>query len=62
VFVYETLLRDGHWVETHPDHCPNGHVLGAGRMIVAYNTAPDGQRRRSWECRSCGQKVWGERG
>lgn len=58
-FTYRLEQHASKLIETYPALCPNGHVLGAGRMIVGYNTAPDGERRRSWECRICGVKTWG---
>ena len=58
-FTYRIEEWRGQLREAFPPLCPNGHELGPGRMIVGYNTAPDGERRRSWECRVCGMKTWG---
>lgn len=39
------------WAEPAPSHCPNGHRLAAGTVIVTWD--PD-IRHRVWECRECG--------
>lgn len=64
VFEYSLYARDGVLVETFPQACPNGHALGPGRMIVGWNPHPDesvGGMMRTWECRQCGQKIYGRR-
>lgn len=47
------------WEVTAPTHCPNGHQLGPGRMIVGHQ--PCGGMHRGghtcWTC-GCGQSVY----
>ncbi|MGA5467195.1 hypothetical protein [Mycobacterium sp. NPDC050041] len=45
----------GGWMVRPPKHCPNGHSLGPGRVLVG--NQPCGACRRgghtSWMCREC---------
>ena len=53
--------RDHETRELAPAHCPFGHPLGAGRVLVAYEPHPGHVgRARSWTCRQCGAKIWAE--
>jgi hypothetical protein len=45
-------------VEIAPTHCPNGHRLGPGQVLVGYGVRPDGIRARRWMCRTCGVITW----
>lgn len=45
------------WTEDAPTHCPNGHRLGPGRVLVGWMAPRAGtleQGYRTHECRECG--------
>lgn len=41
---------DGAVSEVPPDHCPQGHVLGRGRITLGWNPIT---RTRTYTCRRC---------
>jgi hypothetical protein len=43
-------------IEQHPANCPNGHLLGAGTMIVGWLpcVCAGGSGHRCWTCVACG--------
>lgn len=43
-----TLRPDGLWQENTPTHCPQGHAVAPGRVLVGW----DG-RRRVYRCLEC---------
>lgn len=51
-------VRDGGWAEPSPTHCPAGHRLGPGRVLVGKIacTAVGGNHRTHY-CRQCGAVV-----
>lgn len=45
------------WTEDAPTHCPNGHELGPGRVLVGWQAPRGGTLDagyRTHECRQCG--------
>jgi hypothetical protein len=41
---------DSSVVEIPPTHCPNGHRIGAGRVLVGWDPIT---RERTYTCREC---------
>jgi hypothetical protein len=53
----------GPYVEPSPDHCPNGHRLGPGRVLVGWlpcHCARDPNRLgyRTWTCQTCDATIY----
>jgi hypothetical protein len=54
------LTRDGRWVTEPPTHCPNGHALGGGQVLVGHTAcAGHGGGHVVWNCRTCEEMVYG---
>jgi hypothetical protein len=45
----------GGWMILPPQHCPNGHSLGPGRVLVGHQPCAGGCHggHTTWECLSC---------
>jgi len=48
------VRADGTVVEIPPKQCPNGHQLGAGRVLVGWDPMT---RERTYTCRECWAEV-----
>ncbi|WP_331764094.1 hypothetical protein OG225_43390 (plasmid) [Nocardia sp. NBC_01377] len=52
-------LRDGGWAEPSPRRCPNGHLLGAGRVLAGTVACPRvGGFHRTHICRTCEAVIY----
>ena len=53
--------RDGRWVTEAPTHCPNGHRLAAGTVLVGHVACMGhgGGGHTIWHCRTCDNSVYG---
>lgn len=47
----------GNWVVTAPSHCPNGHPLGPGLMLVGNRRCPC-SGHLTWTCRQCWCSIY----
>ena len=47
---------DDRWMILRPQHCPAGHRLIPGRMIVAHRPCAEHSGHQTWTC-PCGQTV-----
>jgi hypothetical protein len=53
----------GPYVEASPDHCPNGHRLGAGQVLVGWMPCDctgggDPKGHRTWTCQRCDETIY----
>lgn len=46
----------GGWMQLAPTHCPAGHRLIPGRMIVSYRPCATHSGHRTWTC-PCGGTI-----
>lgn len=51
------LCVDGSWMVRPPQHCPNGHELGANRALVGHQPCSCGGHM-SWTCLRCDGAVY----
>ena len=48
----------GKWITHPPTHCPNGHRLGPGQVLVGHQAClGHGGGHTTWTCRTCDQTV-----
>jgi hypothetical protein len=47
--VGDLIRRGGQWLTEAPTHCPNGHELGPGQVLVGHG----GGGHTIWHCRTC---------
>lgn len=50
-------LRRKGWQEIPPKHCPNGHELLAGAVLVGTQHCQCGRTHRTHTCRTCGDTL-----
>lgn len=52
---------DGTWMTLSPTHCPNGHELGPGRVLVGHTPCSCDHRggHTTWWCIECGAVTYG---
>jgi hypothetical protein len=48
---------NGRWKTVAPTHCPNGHQLGARRVLVGHQPCSEGGHM-TWTCRECDSTVY----
>jgi hypothetical protein len=50
----------GEWITHPPTHCPNGHTLGPGQVLVGHQAClGHGGGHTTWTCRQCDSTVYG---
>ncbi len=51
--------RRGRWITLAPTHCPAGHRLGPGQVLVGHVACMGhgGGGHTTWHCRACPQNV-----
>jgi hypothetical protein len=49
----------GTWITRPPTRCPNGHQLGAGRLVGYQACLGHGGGHTTWTCRTCEAIVYG---
>ena len=50
----------GAWVTFAPTHCPNGHPLSGGKVLVGHLACVEHRGgHTTWNCRICDQTVYG---
>lgn len=54
------LNTDDQWMALPPEHCPDGHQLGAGRVLVGFQPCGCGRHgHTTWRCRECDAVIYG---
>jgi hypothetical protein len=50
----------GKWIIHPPTHCPNGHSLGPGEVLLGHQVClGHGGGHTTWSCRTCDATVYG---
>jgi hypothetical protein len=50
----------GKWITHPPTHCPNGHILGPGQVLVGHQAClGHGGGHTTGTCRTCDETVYG---
>lgn len=47
------------WVTLAPTHCPNGHRLGGGQVLVGHLACLTHGGHTTWTCLTCDATVYG---